>query len=72
MHGKHPEVKAKIIDLEHTSCGHGGAIPDPQLMTKTRLRTTTFSNDLNRMTRTQFDYRGEWINEWKNQQIFHF
>jgi len=29
MHGKHPTVKAKIIDLEHTSCGHGGAIPDP-------------------------------------------
>ncbi len=29
MHGKHPEVKAKIIDLEHTSCGIGGAIPDP-------------------------------------------
>ena len=39
MHGKHPDVKAKIIDLEHTSCGHGGAIPDPQLMNQTRQRT---------------------------------
>jgi len=45
MHGK-PGIKGKIIDLEHTSCGHGGAIPDPQLMTKTRQRTNTFSNDL--------------------------
>jgi len=29
MHGKHPVVKAKIIDLEHTSLNLGGAIPDP-------------------------------------------
>jgi hypothetical protein len=35
MHGKHGD-KARIIDLEHTSCGHGGAIPDPQVMNQTR------------------------------------
>lgn len=51
MHGKHHSDKAKIVDLEYTSCGIGGVIPDPMLMTVTAKRLTNFSADLTRMTR---------------------
>ena len=51
MHGKHHSDKAKIVDLEYTSCGIGGVIPDPMIMTVNAKRLNNFSADLTRMTK---------------------
>jgi len=59
MHGKHHSDKAKIVDLEYTSCGIGGVIPDPMLMTVNAQRTIGFSNDLKRMTKRQFAHTSD-------------
>jgi len=59
MHGKHHDDKAKIISFERESCGHGGVIPDPMIMTKNSKRLTGFSNDLRGMENKQFTYTGD-------------
>lgn len=59
MHGQHPKVKARIIDYERTSCGIGGAIPDPNTMEVNAVRIRNFSSDLKRMTMRTFSYTGD-------------
>lgn len=51
MLGKFHDDKAKIISFERESCGHGGVIPDPNVMEKNRMRLTGFSEDLKNMRR---------------------
>ena len=59
MHGKHHSDKAKIVDLEYTSCGIGGVIPDPMLMTVNAKRISGFSQDLTKMCRRTFTHTGD-------------
>lgn len=59
MTGRQQDDKAKIIDMERTSCGAGAAIPDPMTMTMSKLRMQDFSNDLRRAEHTQFSYTGD-------------
>lgn len=50
MMGKAPTDKAKYIGFERNSCGYGGVIPDPMIMTENSNRMRTFSTDLKKMT----------------------
>mmetsp|Transcript_13151 Transcript_13151/g.22262 ORF Transcript_13151/g.22262 Transcript_13151/m.22262 type:complete len:155 (-) Transcript_13151:37-501(-) len=59
MQGKHHKDKAKILDFERLSCGVGGVIPDPLVLSKNQSRLRKFSNDLTNMTQQQFGYSGE-------------
>lgn len=59
MHGKHHDDKAKIVDYEYTSCGIGGVIPDPMIMTVNSNRISKFSKDLTKMTQKTFNYTGD-------------
>jgi hypothetical protein len=50
MQGKAAVDRPKYIGFERSSCGFGGVIPDPMIMTQNMERMKTFSNDLKNMT----------------------
>lgn len=66
MHGKHHADKAKIIDFEYVTCGIGGVIPDPMLMTVNSKRIAGFSQDLTKMRTRQFTHTGDSWNKGYN------
>lgn len=59
MTGIQAKDKAKIVDLEHNSCGIGGVIPDPMTMTKNSNRLAQFSDDLRVAEKKEFYYTGD-------------
>ena len=59
LKAKTQKDKAKKIGHERSSCGFGGVIPDPMIMTMNQDRLNSFSQDLKKMTTRQFNYTGD-------------
>lgn len=59
MHGKSHKDKAKMVDMERTSCGIGGVIPDPMTMKLCEKRKLQFSGDLQNVLKKDFTYTGD-------------
>lgn len=59
MHGKAHKDKPKPVDMERTSCGIGGVIPDPMVMKLNQTRKERFSESLKNVLKKDFTYTGD-------------